>query len=118
MSFLKLELITDIVMHQFVERGTRGGTSYIANRHSKDDNKYVKTYNKDLPPKHIINLDANNLYGCAMSQPLPTGGFKWSPSENLPREGIKEYIRKYIGWEKKGVPGDRSRVPRRTTRLT
>ena len=46
--------------------------------------------------KYIIYLDANNLYGWAMSQPLPTGGLKWSPSENLSCDNLKEHIQKYI----------------------
>ena len=34
-------------------------------------------YDSSKPTKHLMYLDANNLYGWAMSQPLPTGGFQW-----------------------------------------
>ena len=55
----------------------RGGVSYIANRFGEANNKYMKNYDETAPEKHIMYLDANNLYGWAMSQYLPTGGFKW-----------------------------------------
>ena len=55
----------------------RGGISYIANRYSKPNNKYMFDYDKDKESSYLIYLDANNLYGWAMSLPLPNGGFKW-----------------------------------------
>lgn len=54
-----------------------GGISYIANRHGEANNKYMTGYDPQKPSKHIMYLDANNLYGWAMSQCLPTGGFEW-----------------------------------------
>ena len=77
MTDIKLDLITDVDMHLMIEKGLRGGTSYIAKRYSKANNKYMKDYNPEMPSKYIMYLDANNLYGWAMSQPLPYGGFKW-----------------------------------------
>ena len=67
--------MTDIDMFQFVEKGIRGGISYKVNRCGQVNNKYMKTYNEKAPSKYIMYLDANNLYGWAMSQYLPTGGF-------------------------------------------
>ena len=64
-------------MFQSIEKGMRGGVSYIANRYGKANNKYMKNYDKKEPSKHIMYLDANNLYGWAMSQYLLTGGFRW-----------------------------------------
>ena len=74
---INIELITDIDMYQMVEKGLRGRISYIANRYSKPNNKYMCDYDKDKETSYLVYLDANNLYGWAMSQPLPTGGFKW-----------------------------------------
>ena len=53
------------------------GTSYIAKRHSKVNNKYMKNYDLTKPSKYILYLDMNNLYSWGMSQYLPDGRFKW-----------------------------------------
>ena len=82
MTDIKLELMVDIDMFQFIEKSMRGGTSYIANRYGKANNEYMKNYDEKAPTKYIMYLDANNLYGWAMSQYLPTGGFRWlTPKE-------------------------------------
>ena len=65
---VKLELLTDSNMLLMFERGIRG-------RYAKANNKYIgKPEGKS---SFLQYLDANNLYGWAMSQKLPTGGFKW-----------------------------------------
>ena len=74
---INLELITYIDMYQMVEKGFRGRISYIANRYSKPNNKYMCDYGKDKESSYLMYLDTNNLYLVAMSQHLPTGGFKW-----------------------------------------
>ena len=83
MTNIELELISDVDMFQFIEKGMRGGISYIANRYGKANNKYMKNYNPEEASKYIMYLDANNLYGWAMSQYLPTGGFKWLTEEEV-----------------------------------
>ena len=49
MTGVNLELMTYIDMFQFIEKGMRGGISYIANRYGKANNKYMKTYNEKDP---------------------------------------------------------------------
>ena len=83
MTNIELELISDVDMFQFIEKGMRGGISYIANRYGKANNKYMKNYNPEETTKYIMYLDANNLYGWAMSQYLPTGGFEWLTEEEV-----------------------------------
>lgn len=77
MTNIKLELMTEIDIFQYIEKGMYGGISYISIRYGKANNKYIKNYNDKEPSKYIMYLDTNNLYGWAMSQYLPTGGFKW-----------------------------------------
>ena len=91
MTDIKLELMTDVDMFQFIEKGLRGGISYVANRYGKANNKYMKDYNKNKPSKYIMYLDANNLYGWAMSQNLPTGGFKWMKQEHIDKLDLGKY---------------------------
>ena len=87
MTKIKLELLSDINMLLMVEKGIRGGISIISNRYGKANNKYMKEgFKKDEVKKYLMYLDANNLYGYAMSMKLPTHGFKWMTSgemENL-----------------------------------
>ena len=91
MTDIKLELIVDIDMYQFIEKGMRGGVSYIANRYGKANNEYMKKYDEKAPSKYIMYLDANNLYGWAMSQYLPTGGFKWLPPKQIEKINLGKY---------------------------
>ena len=77
MTGIKLEKISDIDKYLFIEKGLRGGISYIAKRYAKANNKYMKDYDPKKPSKFITYLDMNNLYGWAMSSYLPYGGFKW-----------------------------------------
>ena len=74
---INLDLITDIDMQLFIERGMRGGISYIAHRHAVANNKYMENYNESEESSYISDLDANSLYGWAMSKPLPYGDFRW-----------------------------------------
>ena len=73
------ELLKDYDMLMMTERGIRGGITHISKRYAEANNinKYMKDHNPDKPSSYIQYLDANNLYGWAMSQKLPTHGFKW-----------------------------------------
>ena len=83
MTDIKLELMTDVGMFQFIEKGLRGRISYIANRPGEANNKYMSGYNPEKPSKYITYLDANNLFGWAMSRYLPTGGFRWMTEKQI-----------------------------------
>ncbi|CAB3981335.1 Gastrula zinc finger [Paramuricea clavata] len=94
-AFLKqsseeIELVSDMDMFQFFEKGMRGGTSYIAHRHSAANNKYMETYDESSENKYLMYLDANNLYGWAMSQPLPNGEFEWV--EEVDGMNLEDYL--------------------------
>ena len=77
MTEIELELISDIDMYLFVEKGMGGGISYIAKRFSNANNKYIQSYHDEKPSKHITYLDKNNLYGWELSQYLTYSRFKW-----------------------------------------
>ena len=66
-----------------VENTIRGGISMISTRHAKAKNPRLPSYGPELPPQDLIYLDANNLYGHAMSQYLPTGGFRLLDDEEV-----------------------------------
>ena len=83
MTEVDLELINDIDMHLFIEKGMRGGVSYIAKRHNKANNKYIESHDNSEESVYIIYLDANNLYGWATTHYLPYGGFKWLSKKEI-----------------------------------
>ena len=60
------------------ERGIRGGITQAVRKYAAANNPYMgDKFNPNEYTTYLQYLDANNLYGWAMSQPLPTGGFKW-----------------------------------------
>ena len=75
---IKLELLTDLDMLPMFEQGIRGGITQAVCKYASANNKYIgDRFNPKSESSYLQYLDANNLYGWAMSQPLPAGGFKW-----------------------------------------
>ena len=74
---VELELLTDYDMFLMIEEGIRGGICHTIQRYAKANNEYMKNYDKSKEFSYIQYLDANNLYGAAMSEKLLINGFKW-----------------------------------------
>ena len=74
------------------EKGIRGGITHISKRYAEANNKYMKDYDPGKETSYIQYLDANNLYGWAMTQNLPTHGFKWM--KNITVEKVDEILDK------------------------
>ena len=100
MTHVELELLTDPDMYLFVEEGIRGGICIISNRYGTANNPYVLGYDSTQDINYIMYLDANNLYGWAMSQPLPMRDFFWLTEHeteelnvmSIPDDGEDGYI--------------------------
>ena len=63
MTGVKLEKISDIDKYLFIEKGLKGGISYIAKRYAKANNKQMNDYDSKKQSTFISYLDMNNLYG-------------------------------------------------------
>ena len=83
MTAIKLDLLEDVDMLLMIEKGIRGGISNAFKRYAKANNKFMKNFDPAEKSSFIVYLDANNLYGWAMSKPLPVGGFEWMDEAEL-----------------------------------
>ena len=87
MTNIELEKLSDIGKYLFIEKGLRGGISYVAKRYVKANNKNLNDSDPKKPSTFISYLGMNNLYGWAMSKYyLPYKGFKWL--KNIDKFGI------------------------------
>ena len=76
---IKLELLTDPDMLLMFEQGIRGGITQAVRKYASANNLYMgDKFNPNKDTTYLQYLDTSNLYGWAMSQPLLTGGFKWT----------------------------------------
>ena len=82
-----------------VEEGIRGGTCHSIHRHTKANNKYIENYDENKESSYIQYLDANTLYGWAISQKLPVNGFKWVEDKS---RIIEEFMKNYNENNNKG----------------
>jgi hypothetical protein len=96
---VELELLTDPAMYSFVESGMRGGVSVITHRAATMRNPYIGTAPCEAAKitanggtfDYGLYLDANNLYGWAMSQCLPLGGFRWLSAGEINKIDLTSY---------------------------
>ena len=96
---IKLELLTDYDMLLMVEEGIRGGICHSIHRYTKANNKYMNNYDENEESSYIQYLDANNLYGWAMSQKLPINNFTWVEHTSKINE---DFLKNYYENSKKG----------------
>ena len=91
MSRVNLQLITDVDMYHFIENSIRGGISMISTCHEQANSpSFPDTYDSSLPNQNLIYLEANNLYGWAMSQSLPTHGFRFLQQDEISALKLQE----------------------------
>ena len=88
---IELELLTDYDMLLMVEKGIRDRICHSIQRYAKANNKYMKSYNNNEESPYIQYLDANNLYGWAISKKLPVNEFKWLDNDVIKEEFMKSY---------------------------
>ena len=102
----KLELLANFDMILMVEKGIRGGICHGMHKYAKANNKCMNNYDKDIEcnfveSSYLMYLDANNLYGWAMSQKSPVNGFEWEQNiykfnddfiKNYDEDGNKRYF--------------------------
>ena len=89
---VELELLTYYDMLLMVEEGIRGGICHAIQRYAKVNNKYMNNYDKKKKPSYIQYLEANNLYGKAMTEKLPVRGFKWVDDfSKIDEDFVKDY---------------------------
>ncbi|XP_023311299.1 uncharacterized protein LOC111691962 [Anoplophora glabripennis] len=87
---VELELLTDIDSVHFFRRGIRGGVAQCSKRKAVANNKFIPNYDPLKPTSYIMYLDATNLYGAAMKQPLPTGGFRWVEKDEIENFNVSD----------------------------
>jgi len=90
MSGVCLDLITDPLMYNLIELGTRGGISVVTKKYSRANHKLLKTFDETKPSIHNLYLDAGNLYGWSMCQPLPHGFLHFLSEEEIEKFDLQK----------------------------
>ncbi|XP_041377440.1 uncharacterized protein LOC121389858 [Gigantopelta aegis] len=77
MTEVSLDLFTDPDMYNFIEQGIRGRVASINHRYAQSNNRHMADFDPTQTESTLLYFDVNNLYGAAMSLPLPLGEFEW-----------------------------------------
>lgn len=86
LTWKTVDLVSDAAMFYMLDGQLRGGICTISKRYARANNRYMKDeYDPSKPSTYIVYLDANNLYGWAMSQYMPDGGLEWLDSDEWER---------------------------------
>ena len=93
MTNVKIDSMRDIDMCNMISKNIRGGLCTIGSmRYAKANNPYTKElYDPNDETSFILATYANNLYGKAMTEPLPYGNFEWFNPSHITHDFIKEY---------------------------
>ena len=86
---VKLQLISNSDIYNFLKLAVRGGLTQCSQRISEANNKYLKHFNPQLETNYLSYIDANNLYGWAMCQTLPLSNFKFLSQEEIDKLSIQ-----------------------------
>ena len=89
---IALELLQDNDMLLMFEQGIRGGITQAVHKYASANNPYMEEYDEGKETNYLQYLDANNLYGWAMSEPLPTGEFRWINCDSWNPKGSQSDI--------------------------
>ena len=74
---VEIEQLHGQEMFEMVEKGMRGGMCQVSHKLAVANNTYMEEANDENKPSNYISyLDANNLYGLAMSQKLQLKNIK------------------------------------------
>ena len=75
-----------------IEEGIRGRITEESHGYARANNKFMKNYDKNEKSSFLMYSEANNLYGCPMTEKLPVGNFKWiKNTSKIDEEFIKNY---------------------------
>ena len=64
-------------MFLIYEKSIRGGIYNKVHSYAEANNKYMENYDKNKGSPFLMYVDANNLYGWAMSKKMPVDEIKW-----------------------------------------
>ncbi len=81
---VEIGLISDIKIMDIMERGKRGGWTFVGSKiYVKANNKYLPDYDETKESPYVLYADANNLYGHSLSEPLTYGGLELDTKTTL-----------------------------------